>query len=81
MGETMTTERYELHRRWHAKMNSPMPDEIAELPIPKIRFAVEQVEKGVVVGILKPRVIDVDESSLEDWDCQDAGRLNTDIGR
>ncbi len=73
----MTTERYELHRRWHAKTNEPMPDEIAELPLKKIKYAVEQVEAGAVVGIQKaPRQVTVDESSLEEWDRQDEKNSN-----
>ena len=68
----MTTERYELYRRWHAKMNEPMPDEIAELPLKKIKYAVEQVEAGAVVGIQKaPVAVTPDDSSMEMWDRQD----------
>jgi hypothetical protein len=61
-----------LKARWLAKTGEDMPDEIASLPLERIRKAVTWREAGIVVGVPKALTpAEVDESSLMDWDRQD----------
>lgn len=63
----------QLHSEWHRITGEDMPQHIADLHIATIRRAVELRRKGITVGVLKPRPIEVesDTSSLMDWDRQD----------
>jgi hypothetical protein len=61
-----------LRARWLVKTGEEMPDEIASLPLDRIRKAVTWREAGVMVGV--PKLLtqaDVDDSSMMDWDRQD----------
>ena len=61
-----------LKARWLAKTGEDMPDEIASLPLERIRKAVTWCEAGITVGVPKALTpAEVDESSLMDWDRQD----------
>jgi hypothetical protein len=66
------TEIQKLHRRWHDKTGEDMPTSIANLPIDRIRRAVELTEKGITVAV--PReCVSVEstagsDDSLRDWD-------------
>jgi len=67
-----------LKARWRQLTGEEMPDDIAGLPTPQMKRAVELTEAGMVVCIPKtPVVIPVsaDDSMLE-WDSSDEGRLN-----
>ena len=64
-----------LMARWRKKVGSPMPIEIAQLPLEKIKSAVRHVEAGNVVCVPKGlslgdpnKPIDMDDDSLMDWD-------------
>jgi hypothetical protein len=43
-----------LRARWRRKTGEDMPDNIASLPMDRIRRAVELTEKGIVVAVPKP---------------------------
>jgi len=64
---------------WVAKTRENMPDEILQLPIEKIRMAVERVEAGEIVFIPKTPVAapESPDDSLAEWDTQDDGHLNS----
>jgi hypothetical protein len=42
-----------LMARWRKKVGSPMPIDIAQLPIEKIRTAVKHIERGDIVCVPK----------------------------
>jgi hypothetical protein len=61
-----------LKARWLVKTGEEMPDEIASLPMERIRKAVTWCEAGVMVGVPKAlEPVEEDESSMVDWDRQD----------
>jgi hypothetical protein len=61
-----------LKARWLVKTGEEMPDEIASLPMERIRKAVTWREAGVMVGVPKAlEPVEEDESSMVDWDRQD----------
>lgn len=64
-----------LMARYRKKVGSPMPIEITQLPLDRIRSAVKHVEKGDVVCVPKGlslgepnKPIDMNDDSLMDWD-------------
>jgi hypothetical protein len=64
-----------LMARYRKKTGSPMPIEIAQLPLEKIKSAVRHVEAGNIVVVPKGlslgeplRPIDMADDSLMDWD-------------
>jgi hypothetical protein len=64
------TELQKLHLRWHKKTGEDMPASIANLPLERIRRAVELTEKGIVVVVpkeLTPVFSDAGDSMM-DWD-------------
>jgi len=66
------TEIQKLHRRWHDKTGEDMPTSIANLPIDRIRRAVELTEKGITV-VVPRECVSVESTadsndSLRDWD-------------
>ena len=67
-----------LKARWLQLTGEEMPDDIAGLPVPQMKRAVELTEAGMVVCIPKtPVVIPVSENdSMLEWDSSDEGRLN-----
>ncbi len=42
-----------LMARWRKKTGNPMPLDIASMPIEKIRFAVDRIERGDIVCVPK----------------------------
>lgn len=42
-----------LMARWRKKTGNPMPLDIASMPIEKIRFAVDRIERGDIVVVPK----------------------------
>ena len=68
-----------LKARWRQFTGEKMPDDIAELPVLKMKLAVELTEAGMVVVIPKAPVsvpVTADDS-LAEWDTQDDGHLNS----
>ena len=64
--------------RWKQKTGEEMPDDIALLPIDRIRRAVELTEKGITVVVPKavePVAAD-DGDSMMEWDSSDEKHLN-----
>lgn len=64
-----------LMARWRKKTGNAMPLDIASLPIEKIRFAVDRIERGDIVCVPKSlslgdpkRPIDLGDDSLMNWD-------------
>lgn len=62
-----------LARKWQKIRNEPMPEAIEQLPIGKIRLAIQVIEGGgeVVVPVAKPQSVPQtfgSESSLSQWD-------------
>jgi hypothetical protein len=64
-----------LMARWRKKTNQPMPLDIAQLSLEKIKLAVRLIERGDVVAVPKSlslgnpsRQIDISDDSLMDWD-------------
>lgn len=74
----MSSDRKEIQSlmaRWRKKVGSPMPIDIAQQSLEKIRKAVRLVEAGAVVCVPKGlslgeplRPIDMADDSLMDWD-------------
>lgn len=67
----MKSELTELKRRWLAKVGSVMPEDVQRLPLEKIRFAVDAVERGDTVCVPSVRVSreeQQDENSMMPWD-------------
>lgn len=69
------TEIQSLMARWRKKVGSPMPIDIAQQSLEKIRKAVRLVEAGAVVCVPKGlsrgepvSSIDMADDSLMDWD-------------
>ena len=68
-----------LKARWLQLTGEEMPDDIAELPVLRMKRAVELTEAGMVVVIPKAAVsvpVTTDDS-LAEWDTQDDGHLNS----
>lgn len=67
-----------LARKWKKIKGEPMPEVIEQLPIGKIRLAVQVIEGGgeVVVPVVKPQPMPPAfgaESSLSQWDGHNNG--------
>ena len=68
-----------LKARWRQLTGEEMPDDIAELPVLRMKRAVELTEAGIIVVIPKTPVslpVTADDS-LAEWDTQDDGHLNS----
>jgi hypothetical protein len=58
-----------LKARWKQKTGEDMPDNIASLPLDRIRRAVEMTEKGITVVVPKAVVaVEAAEESMVAWD-------------
>ena len=58
-----------LKRRWQKKTGEDMPDNIASLPLDRIRRAVDLTEKGITVVVPKTvAAVEVAEESMVAWD-------------
>ena len=67
-----------LKARWRQLTGEEMPNDIAGLPVPQMKRAVELTEAGMVVFIPKTpvNVPESEDDSLAEWDSSDDKHLN-----